>query len=1324
MAKKIIRTGTTADPIGDSLKNAFIKVNDNFTELYNALGLDEGGLNLGAFEFTGSVMTTTDSSAIVIDQATTITSNLSVGGDILPQTANGGDLGSSARPWRSLYVSNNTIYIGGTALSVNGAGNLTVNGSLITGGGGGGSTLVNGANTLRLGSDGVLTLPGGRTRIGASLDSDAIIANEDEAFGVLAQGTNGAVQLVWVEDLENAYTSNLAAVYVNSGGPGSVRIATGANGSPGPNHWEFNRYGALTFPQGTTIATADGSDAFVIDGAVDKDVQIYTYSGATARGWTFGTDGSLKIPGDIKSQGNINIDINLADSTLRRWQFGEDGDLILPAGGDIKNSTGTSVLGGSVSSLVNSTKTVSLGSDGSLTIPGDIKSDGNINIDINLSDSTLRRWQFGEDGALTLPEGGRINALGYNNIVRLGNDGFMVANGAIFNENEDGLYLGGQNSDAGTYIQIPGRTASENGEPLIISHNWDAAIEIRGVGGTWSFDEDASITLPNYGQLRPSSATYDAALAGWESFRSQEAESAALLGYTEAMRPFIGWRVNGGNVAAYLAELNRVWAIQNTGGATLVWTPAITSALRGQMRAAMLAVQNAYPSVGSDISIASGQGKYWNFSGDGTLTIPGDIKSEGNINIDINLADSTLRRWQFGEDGNLTFPDGTNQSTAATTYTLPTATTSVLGGVKVDGTSVTISNGIISLNAGLAGSVTFKGGWDANTNTPTLANGTGTAGFMYIVTTNGVTNLGAGLTSFSSGDLVIYDGTNWINVAANNGVVSFNSRTGAVTLTSGDVTTALGYTPYNATNPNSYISSITSGNVTTALGYTPYNATNPNSYIAASSLSVTTNTASGAGSLSYSAGVFTFTPAVAYTLPTATPSVLGGIKIDNNTIVINDGVISVGGALTSATIFKGSWDASANTPTLGSSLPAGVAAGWQYIVSVQGTRDIGAGSTVYTVGDLVIYNGTSWSRIPGGNTVTAFNSRQGAITLTSSDVTTALGFTPISLASVSGYQFYVAADDSTQQLVSSDEVIKFIGARGVTTTSDPEGAITITGPDLTTYATQSYVTSRGYLTSVDYSIVTNKPVIPDQFTFNVAADDSTMRTIGSEETIKFIGSGGITTTTDAEGNVNIILGSLNAVNLIGTTLAASVVNSSLTSVGTLTRLNVSRDVTARGFNTDSITMIGNRIATTVTNANLEIEFSGTGGLVANNVADATTASTAKSVGYLGLPQSGTSTTATLAMSDAGKHIYITSTGQTITIPAASSVAYPIGTTLTFISGSSATTTTIAIATDTLRLAGGTSTGSRTLAANGMATAVKVSGASSSGVWYINGTGLT
>ena len=84
MTKQSINVGTTAnDKKGDSLRAAFQKVNANFTELYVALGLTDTTLNLGAFEFTGSVLSTTDSSAIVIDQATTITSDLSVGGDII-----------------------------------------------------------------------------------------------------------------------------------------------------------------------------------------------------------------------------------------------------------------------------------------------------------------------------------------------------------------------------------------------------------------------------------------------------------------------------------------------------------------------------------------------------------------------------------------------------------------------------------------------------------------------------------------------------------------------------------------------------------------------------------------------------------------------------------------------------------------------------------------------------------------------------------------------------------------------------------------------------------------------------------------------------------------------------------------------------------------------------------------------------------------------------------------------------------------------------------------------------------------------------------------
>jgi hypothetical protein len=118
-------------------------------------------------------------------------------------------------------------------------------------------------------------------------------------------------------------------------------------------------------------------------------------------------------------------------------------------------------------------------------------------------------------------------------------------------------------------------------------------------------------------------------------------------------------------------------------------------------------------------------------------------------------------------------------------------------------------------------------------------------------------------------------------------------------------------------------------------------------------------------------------------------------------------------------------------------------------------------------------------------------------------------------------------------------------------------------------------------------------------------------------------------------------------------------------------------------------------------------------------AEGTTTTAATGAGYMGIPQNATTTgAATIAATDAGKHIYSTAT-RTLTIPANSSVALPVGTTVTFIAGSGATVT-IAITTDTMYLAGPGTTGSRTLAAFGMATAVKIA----STTWIISGNGLT
>jgi hypothetical protein len=96
---------------------------------------------------------------------------------------------------------------------------------------------------------------------------------------------------------------------------------------------------------------------------------------------------------------------------------------------------------------------------------------------------------------------------------------------------------------------------------------------------------------------------------------------------------------------------------------------------------------------------------------------------------------------------------------------------------------------------------------------------------------------------------------------------------------------------------------------------------------------------------------------------------------------------------------------------------------------------------------------------------------------------------------------------------------------------------------------------------------------------------------------------------------------------------------------------------------------------------------------------------------------------TTILTDANKQILHPSSdtsARIFTIAANSSVAYPLGTTLTFLNQDSAGSLTIAIASDTMRLAGAGTTGSRTLAHNGIAIAIKLATTE----WLIYGFGLT
>jgi len=109
------------------------------------------------------------------------------------------------------------------------------------------------------------------------------------------------------------------------------------------------------------------------------------------------------------------------------------------------------------------------------------------------------------------------------------------------------------------------------------------------------------------------------------------------------------------------------------------------------------------------------------------------------------------------------------------------------------------------------------------------------------------------------------------------------------------------------------------------------------------------------------------------------------------------------------------------------------------------------------------------------------------------------------------------------------------------------------------------------------------------------------------------------------------------------------------------------------------------------------------------------------VGFRNTPVNSQSADYTAVLADSGKtilHAIADDNPRTFTIPANASVAYPVGTVVTFVN--LINTVTIAITSDTMYLAGDGTTGSRTLAAYGVASAVKVA----STTWIISGNGLT
>ena len=130
---------------------------------------------------------------------------------------------------------------------------------------------------------------------------------------------------------------------------------------------------------------------------------------------------------------------------------------------------------------------------------------------------------------------------------------------------------------------------------------------------------------------------------------------------------------------------------------------------------------------------------------------------------------------------------GTSQTVLDTLDSLQTQINNLIPSQTGNSGKYLTTNGTTLSWASIAGGgLSYQGTWNASTNTPTLASGTGTNGYYYVVGTSGSTNLD-GISDWVAGDWALFNGTIWQKIDQTNLVSSVNGQTGAVSLTTSNI---------------------------------------------------------------------------------------------------------------------------------------------------------------------------------------------------------------------------------------------------------------------------------------------------------------------------------------------------------------------------------------------------------------------------------------------------------------------------------------------------------------------------------------------------------
>ena len=559
----------------------------------------------------------------------------------------------------------------------------------------------------------------------------------------------------------------------------------------------------LPFITGGTLDIPTGQLSLVMNGGLESDITISGFATSASDTFVTGATFSSGTATLTRNDGNT-VDIagiwtNVPNSAL--------------VNDSVTVGTTEIDLGASSTTLAGLTSVTSTAFSGNLTgnvtgnasgTAGSLASAQNFSIS---GDITASAVSFDGTGAValsaTIDNGAVTNAKLANDSVTVGTTeidlgassttlaGLTSVTSTAFSGNLTGNVTGNASGTAGSLASAQNFSISGDITASAVSFDGTGAVAL-----TATIDNDAVVTdkilngnvtnakLANSAFTTSGDGTGSSnnstALGGTLSFTSTDNSAEIVANGAGA----IDFSVNAGNISLFEIAGDS-GSVTPNGSSTITWIggTGIDTSVSGD---------DLTIAIDSSVVTLDGSQTLTNKTINASQLVDSSVTNAKLANSSLTLAgDSGSQTLELGDTSTFSGGDGIG--------TVAQATDNLV--ISVDDTFVEVvsrkgaNNGYASLDANgrvpssqlPSSAFEYKGNWNASTNSPTLADGTGDAGDMYRVSVAGSQDLGNGTIDFQVGDYLLYNGAEWDKIDNTDAVSSVNGATGAVVLDSDDI---------------------------------------------------------------------------------------------------------------------------------------------------------------------------------------------------------------------------------------------------------------------------------------------------------------------------------------------------------------------------------------------------------------------------------------------------------------------------------------------------------------------------------------------------------